>query len=88
MRAAEPVFACLFCLDGGWRPFWCLGAGEARTLDQPARADGSIVDCGRQTPHSGHQYVAPCACLATNPVIARRREREQVRRDAQKGRAA
>jgi hypothetical protein len=73
-----PRFYCLSCHDElhNWRPFWCPGAGGYRTMDRPDYTIGSIVDCGRTKAHGPHAYVARCECADTNPVSARRRERE------------
>lgn len=80
----EPRFFCLSCRDesNGWRPFWCPGSGSGRTFNRPDRALGSVVDCGRQRAHGGHDYVAKCECWGRNPVVERAKERELRRRKA------
>lgn len=80
----EPRFFCASCRDesNGWRAFWCPGGGADRTFERPARAEGSIVDCGRQRRHAGHDYVARCECWGRNPVVERAKERELRRRKA------
>lgn len=79
-----PRYFCLSCRDesSGFRPFWCPGSGEHRTLDRPARSEGSIVDCGRSHPHGSHDYVARCECWQRNPVVEARRQRQHVKREA------
>lgn len=74
-----PRYFCLSCRDesSGFRPFWCPGSGEHRTLDRPARSEGSIVDCGRSHPHWSHDYVARCECWQRNPVASTRGRRTE-----------
>lgn len=81
MSRDEPLYHCLSCLDGGWRPFWCPGSGAFRNLERPDYAEGSIVDCGRVKRHLPHAYAARCECIDTNPIIAARARRrlEQAR---------
>lgn len=85
----EPRFFCPSCRDeaNGWRPFWCPGIGSARSFNRPDRAIGSVVDCGRQRAHSGHDYVTKCECWGRNPVVERLKERE-LRRKVEKRREA
>jgi hypothetical protein len=85
-----PRFYCLSCRDEthSWRPFWCPGAGSARSMDRPDYAEGSICDCGVTRRHAPHAYVARCECYETNPVSAERRRRETVAAAARKSRAA
>lgn len=84
----EVRYACLSCRDesSGFRPFWCPGTGEHRTLDRPARSEGSIVECGRPQAHGSHDYVARCECWLRNPVVEARRQRQLVKRAAPKER--
>lgn len=87
----EPRFFCLSCRDEphGWRPFWCPGTGEARSLDRPDRSEGSVVECGKRRGHAPHQYVARCECYETNPVAAEIRRREaSFRAKPKRGHAA
>lgn len=65
------VHHCAFCLDTGWRPFRCDGwTGDRGTRD----AEMPLVRCGRRGPkHGPHGYVERCACVETNPVMAKRR---------------
>ena len=74
-----PRYFCLSCYDetSGFRTFWCQGRGKGRSLERPAYAVGSMVECGKAKDHTPHSYVARCECFETNPVSARRRERER-----------
>ena len=78
-----PRYFCLSCRDesSSFRPFWCPGTGDKRTLDRPARSEGSIVECGRTQPHGQHDYVARCECWQRNPVVDARRQRQHVKRE-------
>lgn len=56
---------CDVCSDSGWASRWC---GETPPNPwTPRRA------CERRHGHAAHEWVEPCACIATNPTIQRRR---------------
>jgi hypothetical protein len=69
----EPLFGCAHCLDTSWRPFRCSGGHREHLHTR----DGHLpaYPCGRRNLHAPHGYVERCACVDTNPVIAKRRER-------------
>lgn len=65
---------CTLCLDTSYRNFRCDGgSGECGDRDTALR----IVRCARRHSHFPHSYSERCQCYDTNPVIARRRERQQ-----------
>lgn len=78
----EPTFFCLTCRDesSGWRPIWCQGGGEPKDTLSPAPKGVTTSYCGRKLKHGPHHYVERCSCYETNPVIAKRREAESIRR--------
>lgn len=75
---------CSDCRDesSGWREMFCTGGGERKDeTARPVDFKTPIYYCGRKVQHPPHAYTERCACYATNPVIA-------ARRDAQAKRAA
>jgi hypothetical protein len=76
----ERTYHCRFCQDepSGWLELWCRGYGEGRVhVDQKPKGLTWMQtgDCGRTTSHPPHTAVDRCACLDSNPVRARLRER-------------
>lgn len=73
----EPTFFCLDCLDepSGWRLWWCPGRGVRRTFERREDDVTPMAECARGAEHAPHAYAARCACVDTNPVIARHRQR-------------
>jgi len=65
---------CRDCEDTGWRSFRCTGAHA--TVPAADQRDSELTPqwCGRSRQHQGHAWTAPCPCVETNPVIARRRD--------------
>ena len=62
---------CDVCDDSGLVEFWC--GDEAERRRQPWVRLGA---CGHPRPHGAHSWVQPCACVATNPTIQRRKARQ------------
>jgi hypothetical protein len=60
------TYCCDHCSDSGWRQWWC-GDGNPDTIFHDEQS------CDRVSPHDGHEWVGPCACLSTNQAIARKR---------------
>lgn len=72
---------CRHCNDepSGHRLFWCEGTGEYRDHAKPCPLDTPLSaithqQCARRHPHMPHTYADRCACLPTNPAIARKRD--------------
>lgn len=61
---------CQTCQDQGQQLFRCPG-----TVGQDSGRDAHLptASCGRAFHHTAHSFAAPCPCVDTNPVIARRR---------------
>ena len=64
------TYCCDHCSDSGWRSWWC-GDGEVNTIFHDEQA------CDRPQPHTGHEWVGPCACVSTNPALARKRDAQR-----------
>lgn len=58
---------CEACSDTGWVSFWCGPVG-------PRMGTSERLDCERRGQHVAHEYVRPCPCIGTNPVIQRKRD--------------
>ncbi len=80
----SPRYFCPDCHDewSGWRMFAC-GGTKSPVVDPKALArveDLTARHCGRREPHAAHPYAERCSCWQHNPVVARRRAAQQVRR--------
>jgi len=65
---------CQDCEDTGWRSYRCSGDHATPPADETRDAELPRQFCGRGRQHDGHAWACPCACVPTNPVIARRRD--------------
>jgi len=70
---------CLDCQDSGWRLFRCTGQTGDRGLRDP---ELTLLGCARRAQHQAHSYADRCQCIETNPMIARRRDIEAQRKEA------
>jgi hypothetical protein len=71
-------YYCEDCSDGGMVSLWCDRAdGSAAGLQKPhaTQKPWQIVEqCARVECPYPHEWVRECACIFTNPAIARKRE--------------
>jgi hypothetical protein len=65
---------CRDCEDTGWRSFRCHGDHAPAVTGEPRDPHLESRFCGRARQHARHGWADRCACIATNPVIARRHE--------------
>lgn len=65
----EWKYYCDICSDEGWESLWCGAPGPTRKPWQP------LEKCGEPCPYP-HEWVRRCQCVATNPAIQTRRERD------------
>lgn len=63
---------CTACEDSGLEPFWC-GPTNTRWPWMTRR------HCGRRGEHGEHDWVQPCPCAGSNPVILKRKESQRER---------
>lgn len=69
-RVAAWTYYCDDCSDSGWLESWCPVTAKNRYPHLPMQA------CGRDhhPTFTGHTWVQPCFCRATNPKIQKARE--------------
>lgn len=66
----EWKYYCEDCSDTGWKTWWC---GPESNQRKPWL---SRSVCQRTNAHASHEWVARCACVASNPAVLRKRESE------------
>lgn len=73
----ERPYFCLLCRDepSAWRPYRCLGWGQAVAEESRDDERLTVLACARRTPHGSHTYVERCTCADVNPVIAAHKRR-------------
>ena len=71
MAAVDPDNPhCAKCRDSGWQELWCIGEEAAPEWQPPNVAIVlEVIHCGRKWNHAGHEFMRPCECRSSNPVL-------------------
>lgn len=73
----EWKYYCDTCSDTGWQSFTCgrdeVTTPHAQFLRHPWNES---AHCGKEAEHLPHSWSQECICVATNPAVRRKRERD------------